>query len=697
MKSRPLLFQLTFLTLVCAASVCLALLLAMRAITYEAFLTQQRAQLSGRSFAQARGIRAQDLAHLARLMGNDATLVTAWRQSGPQIEAYAQALADNQPPAQLEKLRLECLPSLWDIAQRLFLESDPGTVDPTPHTVAYGAYADLFLLCDPNGVVILEEISQADPEEADFGRVSVRFPLNPANDPAPWQRSLARDAFFQTAGRGPTTGNYWAYGPSHLYHAVAIPSPMGVIILGDRVDQQMAREASQLTGQAETLALLDGNLIASSQGPDHGDKARIAATWVPSLQPEATLEVDWEGQKHLASCFPLGEHGWMLFLKSTGELDGLVRRQAGLTAAMMLLAALVALAICRPLARRIAAPLRALSDAMARVGSGDLEASTPTQGPLEIVQAVQAFNQMVDGLRHKETLEKFISKLEQMRKEADPQDPLVRDQAQFGSFVISRRLGTGGMATVYRALPAENLEEAGQVAIKVIHRSFAQDEEYQRRFRREFEIMQRLDHPGLVRVLESGHLNGLLYIAMEYVEGENLRQLLEREGQMELHRFVKLAGQILEAVQAAHQAGVTHRDLKPENLMVTESGVKVMDFGLAIAADTARITLSGDTVGTPRYLAPEQFTKGGGEEASDQYSLGVVFYEMLTGVAPFEGDNPMAVLLLHLNELPAPPRTLRSDLPEALENILLQMLAKDPRERFRDLLEVKAILDHLMD
>ena len=166
---------------------------------------------------------------------------------------------------------------------------------------------------------------------------------------------------------------------------------------------------------------------------------------------------------------------------------------------------------------------------------------------------------------------------------------------------------------------------------------------------------------------------------------------------MELHRFVKLAGQILEAVQAAHQAGVTHRDLKPENLMVTESGVKVMDFGLAIAADTARITLSGDTVGTPRYLAPEQFTKGGGEEASDQYSLGVVFYEMLTGVAPFEGDNPMAVLLLHLNELPAPPRTLRSDLPEALENILLQMLAKDPRERFRDLLEVKAILDHLMD
>lgn len=250
------------------------------------------------------------------------------------------------------------------------------------------------------------------------------------------------------------------------------------------------------------------------------------------------------------------------------------------------------------------------------------------------------------------------------------------------------------MATVYKALPAQTLEEDGRVAIKVIHRAFAQDEDYQRRFRREFEIMQRLEHPGLVRVLESGDLNGLLYIAMEYVEGENLRDLLDRRGQVDLVTFVKLAGQMLEAVQAAHEAGVTHRDLKPENLMVGQQGIKVMDFGLATASGTARITLSGDTVGTPRYLAPEQFTQGGGDH-SDQYSLGVVFYEMLTGVTPFQGENPMAVLLLHLNEPPPRPRDLRADLPEALENILLQMLAKDPRERFRDLLEIKEKLDRL--
>lgn len=675
------------------ASVCLVILLAMRATTYESFRRQQRSQLSWRPFAQARAIRAQDLVHLGRLMGNDATMVTAWRQSAPQIEVYAQALAEGQPPAQLEKLRLECLPSLWDISQRLFLESDPGTADPEPHTEAYGCYADLFLLCNSNGVVVLEETSQADPEKADFGKVSVKFPLDPANDPAPWQRSLAQDALFQAAGRGAVKGSYWAYGASHLYHAVAVPCSMGVIILGDRVDQQMAREASELTGQAETVVLFEGKLLASSQTRTNDEQARTAAAWTP--QQDHMLEVDWGGRPYLAASYPLGEGAWMVFLKSTQELDALTRQQAWLIAALVAISALISLAISAPLAGRIAAPLRALAQAMAGVGQGDLEARAPTQGPLEIVAAAQAFNQMVEGLRQKETLEKFVIRLEQLRKSADPQDPLVRDQTQFGSYVVTQRLGVGGMATVYKALPAQTLDESGKVAIKVIHRSFAQDAEYQRRFRREFEIMQRLEHPGLVRVLESGDLNGLLYIAMEYVEGENLRALLERSGVLELPLFVTLAGQMLEAVQAAHQAGVTHRDLKPENLMVGEQGVKVMDFGLATASGTARITLSGDTVGTPRYLAPEQFTQGGGDH-SDQYSLGVVFFEMLTGVTPFQGENPMAVLLLHLNEPPPRLRDLCADLPEALENILLQMLAKDPRERFANLVEIKEKLDRLV-
>lgn len=681
------------------ASLALAVLLALRATTYRAFTQQQRSLLSWRPFAQARNIREQDLAHLARLMGNDATLVTAWRQSKPAINAYAAAVSQSRDPAQREALRQKCLPSLWDIAQRLFLESDPGTADSTPHSQAYGACADLLLLCDDQGAVLLEETTQSDPTRADFGKVSIQFPLDPSRDSPPWRHNLASDAFFQSARKHTSAASaYWAYGPSQLYHVVAVSSPVGVIILGDRVDAQMVAEASQLAGQADTVALRQDRLLASTLSNASSSDVLLMSSWVSQLNGPRTIQVKFHGQDHLAACYPLGPEGqeqpagWMLFLKTTEKLDGLARQQEWITAGLVLAAALAALAMAAPLANRIARPLRDLSDAMARVGEGDLEARAPAEGPREIVQAAQAFNRMVEGLRQKETLEKFVSKLEQLRKVADPQDPLVRDQTQFGAYVVSERLGVGGMATVYRALPAKTLEEAGQVAIKVIHRSFAQDDDYQRRFRREFEIMQRLDHPGLVRVLESGDLNGLLYITMEYVDGENLRQLLDRRGPLDLASFLALAIPVLEAVQAAHEAGVTHRDLKPENLMVCENGVKVMDFGLATALGTARITQSGETIGTPRYLAPEQITKGSSEASADQYALGVVFFEMLTGVTPFQGEHPMAILLMHLSEAPPRLRDLRVDLPEKLENLLQQMLAKNPNERFRDLLEIREVL-----
>lgn len=680
------------------ASLALAVLLALRATTYRAFTQQQRSLLSWRPFAQARSIRQQDLTHLARLMGNDATLVTAWRQSKQAISAYTTAVSENLDPTQLEALRQKCLPSLWDIAQRLFLESDPGTADSSPHSQAYGACADLLLFCDDQGAVLLEETTRPDPNRGDFGKVLVQFPLDPSRDAPPSRHSLASDPFFQSVrSQGSTDSAYWAYGPSQLYHAVAVSSPVGVIILGDRVDAQMVGEASQLAGQAETVALRQTSLLATTfKNPSPAD-VLLMSSWVAQLNESRVMQVKFHGQDYLAACYPLGPEGqqppgWMLFLKTTEKLDGLARQQEWITAGLVVAAALAALAMAAPLANRIARPLRDLSKAMAQVGQGDLDAQAPAEGPREIVQAAEAFNHMVEGLRQKETLEKFVSKLEQLRKVADPQDPLVRDQTQFGEYLISERLGVGGMATVYRALPVASLEAAGQVAIKVIHRSFAQDAEYQLRFRREFEIMQRLDHPGLVRVLESGDLNGLLYITMEYVDGENLRQVLERRGPLDVASFVRLAIPVLEAVQAAHDAGVTHRDLKPENLMVCESGVKVMDFGLATALGTARVTQSGDTVGTPRYLAPEQITKGSSEASSDQYSLGVVFFEMLTGVTPFQGEHPMAILLMHLSEAPPRLRDVRAELPEKLENILQQMLVKDPNERFRDLREIREAL-----
>lgn len=648
--------QLLLLVLTAVVTVAGAALMAMRAITYKAFLAQERAQLSWLPFTQARQIRHQDLAHIGRLIATDATLVSAWRHASREIQEYSQQVVANRlSPEPLEALRQRALPSLWDIAQRLFLESDPGSDDIRPHHQDYAACADLFLLCDGQGVVISQSLTSA------HGNVSVSFPLDPSHDPPPSRLRIDL----------PNASPYLVYA-DQLFEGVTVAGPAGVVLLGDRMDDEMVAEASRLTG-ARALLVKKG-----AEPPWFG-----AGSPTPQL-----LEVTLEGSPHLAACYPLGQQGWMVFLKSTAEVEAVARQQATVTVLLVLGAVGLALLVVLPLAQRIANPLLDLSRAMAEVGSGNLEARAHPQGPQEIAQAGQAFNHMVEGLRQKETLEKFVSKLESLRKAADPQDPLVRDQTQFGNHLVVQRIGSGGMASVYRALPSQTLDETAPIAIKVIHRNYAQDSEYQARFRREFELMQKLHHPGLVRVLEFGDLNGLLYIAMELVEGETLRQFLERKGPLDLATFRRLAVPILEALQAAHQAGVTHRDLKPENLMMTQDGIKIMDFGLATCSGVARLTLSGDTVGTPRYMAPEQMSGHGSEACFDQYSLGVVFYEMLAGVPPFQSENPMALILAHLSEPPPPLRDHRPDLAEAWEALILKMLSKDPQRRYPDLASI---------
>ena len=678
----------------------------MGGVTYRAFTQQQRARLSWRPFAQARQVRQWDLAHMGRLMAGDATLVTAWRTGQREIKAYADEVVNGKHRDHLHAARQAYLPSLWDISQRLFLETDPSTLDSTPQRKAYAACADLFLLCDQQGVVVVEQSTVSDPARADFRKVSIQFPLDPNREPLPLSLNLGQDPLLRGALQkdAPVTA-YWRYGDG-LYHAVAVPSPIGVLILGDRVDQQLVYEASQLVGGADTLAWSGDRVLASIPVKGPALDQQISQSWVSQARRPEVRDIVLEGRPYVAACYPLSSKvtlldtippaaepvGWMLFLKTTDELEAVARQQAGVAAGLILVAALLGLAVASPLANRIARPLVALSQAMAQVGQGDLEAKATPSGPMEIVEAAHAFNRMVDGLRQKETLEKFVSKLEQLRKTADPQDPLVRDQTQFGNYVVTARLGVGGMATVYAALPVDTLDEFGKVAIKVIQRAYAQDNEYKARFRREFQIMQRLQHPGLVQVLESGDLNGLLYIAMEYVEGENLRELLEREGSLELARFLELAIPLLEAVEAAHQAGVTHRDLKPENLMITQGGIKVMDFGLASASGASRVTQSGDTVGTPLYMAPEQVRGGICQASSDQYSLGVMFFEMLTGVPPFQADHPMALILKHITDPPPKPRDICSDIPEAVETAILKMLCKEPGQRYTNLLEVKIAL-----
>jgi serine/threonine-protein kinase len=287
---------------------------------------------------------------------------------------------------------------------------------------------------------------------------------------------------------------------------------------------------------------------------------------------------------------------------------------------------------------------------------------------------------------------------------SDAPDPLI-GRTIAGKFAIETKLGQGAMGAVYRARQI-TLDKA--VAIKVLHGDRANDPSYAERFRREAKAASRLDHPNSIRVFDFGQEpDGLLYLAMEYVEGRDLRSLLPEIWPLPAAAVADIVAQVLSALAVAHDLGVLHRDLKPENVMVVRAVgddgapvdvVKVCDFGIAKiieaprASGSGRRTTEGFIVGTPEYMSPEQARGEAIDGRSDLYSVGVVLYELLTGQAPFEGDAPLSIVLKHLSDAPVPPRTLRPDVDAALEAICLKALQKYPGHRYPNAREMRQAL-----
>ena len=251
-----------------------------------------------------------------------------------------------------------------------------------------------------------------------------------------------------------------------------------------------------------------------------------------------------------------------------------------------------------------------------------------------------------------------------------------------GRYEIVERLGSGGMSVVYKA-NCTYLRR--QVAVKILHEQYAEDDEFLQHFRREAWAAARLSHPNIVNIYDVGEEpeDNIYYIVMEYVPGEDLRQLLRREERLSTSRAVGIALEVLKALKFAHTKGVVHRDIKPDNIIVDENDrVKVMDFGIARAQDLGTVIPTNKVVGSARYMSPEQARGKYTDARSDLYSLGIVLYQMLTGQVPFDGDSSVGIALEHINQTPVEPKTIHPDIPSSLNRVIMCALEKDPERRY---------------
>jgi len=249
-------------------------------------------------------------------------------------------------------------------------------------------------------------------------------------------------------------------------------------------------------------------------------------------------------------------------------------------------------------------------------------------------------------------------------------------------YQLLERIGTGGMADVYRA---RDLMLERTVAIKILHETYSNDKAFQDRFRQEARAAANLSHPNIVTVHDFGFDHEQLFIVMEHIPGKDLKTILRQRGRYSVEEAIPLIVQACAGIGYAHRAGLVHCDIKPHNMIVTPDGrLKVTDFGIARALSTIMPDERADVVwGSPQYFSPEQAVGEAPSPASDVYSLGVVLYEVLTGALPFTAPTSEELARMHLEEDPIPPSEYVPDIPQALEEIMLKVLAKEPAARYR--------------
>ena len=259
---------------------------------------------------------------------------------------------------------------------------------------------------------------------------------------------------------------------------------------------------------------------------------------------------------------------------------------------------------------------------------------------------------------------------------------IMKGQKINDRYQIIKSIGEGGMANVYLAYDTILDRD---VAVKVLRGDLSNDEKFVRRFQREALNASSLSHPNIVEVYDVGDDNGQYFIVMEYIEGKNLKDLIKKRGKLTVTEVVDIMSQISDGLSVAHDSYIIHRDIKPQNIMILENGmVKITDFGIAMAMNATQLTQTNSVMGSVHYLPPEQASGKGSTLKSDIYSMGILMYELLTGVLPYRGDNAVEIALKHLKEPFPDIREEIDDLPQSVENIIMKSTAKNPKNRYND-------------